>query len=182
MPSRSAEKLTSLDEYLVFEEGQATRHEFVAGQIYAMAVGTAAHAELIAAILQAVRPAAKRIGCTAVSEFKAKMLSETVYYPDVVITCERLENNALLSRAPCILFEVLSSSTEIVDTREKRSEYLRLPSLNLYAIVSQSERKVDAYRRLGSQFVLEVYRDAETLDLPGFGELSLNAIYDGIVS
>lgn len=182
MSTRSAEKLTSLDEYLAFEGSQATRHELVAGQIYAMAGGTAAHAELIASILQAVRPLAKRSGCTAVSEFKAKMLSDTVYYPDVLVTCEKLDNEAMLSRAPCILFEVLSSSTEVIDTREKRSEYLRLPSLNLYALVSQSERRVDVYRRTSSQFVLETYRDNDAIDLPGFGNLSLNAIYDGILA
>ena len=48
---------------------------------------------------------------------------------------------------PCLIVEVLSPSTEILDRREKRLNYQTLPSLQEYVLVSQKELKLEVYRK-----------------------------------
>jgi Uma2 family endonuclease len=69
------------------------------------------------------------------------------YYPDVVVTCNPQDNQKFFLTDPCLVIEVLSPSTESIDRREKWLEYQNLSSLKEYVLVSQSEMKVEIYRR-----------------------------------
>ena len=75
---------------------------------------------------------------------------ERYLYPDVVVTCGRelfedAENDILLN--PLVIIEVLSPSTEVYDRGEKFLAYQTIPSLREYALVSQSPRRWEIYRR-----------------------------------
>ena len=48
---------------------------------------------------------------------------------------------------PIALVEVLSPSTEAYDRREKVSHYRRVPSLQVYVLVSQEERRIEVNTR-----------------------------------
>lgn len=81
-----------------------------------------------------------------------------------------------------VIVEVLSQSTRRIDEGEKRDSYMSIPSLSLYLLVEQDSPLVIAFRRTGSGFVREVYRQLDQAIRIDELEISLplNEIYDGL--
>lgn len=82
---------------------------------------------------------------------------------------------------PRVVVEVLSPSTEDYDRGGKRLFYQLLPSLREYVLVSQDQRAIDVWRRVGEDWVRSSYRpgDAERrvrLDSIDF-ELDVDELY-----
>ncbi|HWO26084.1 MAG TPA: Uma2 family endonuclease [Kofleriaceae bacterium] len=136
------------DEYLVWEREQPEKHEFFHGEVFAMAGGSPRHNALcgrVIALASAVLP-----GCAVLtSDQRVTMASQGRYvYPDVSIVCGGLElesGDVLLN--PTILVEVLSATTEQYDRGLKWEGYQRIASLADYVLVSQTEPRVEHYRR-----------------------------------
>ena len=70
-----------------------------------------------------------------------------LYYPDLVLACDPTDREPLYVRRPCLLVEVLSPSTEHIDTREKLLAYRLLPSLREYLLLRQDSLQADLYQR-----------------------------------
>jgi Uma2 family endonuclease len=136
------------DEYLAWEREQPSKHEFFRGEVFAMAGGSPRHnalgGRIIAAAIRALPDCA-----VLTSDQRVTMSSRDRYvYPDVSIVCGGLELEAggvLMN--PTILVEVLSSTTEQYDRGLKWEGYQRIPSLADYVLVSQSEPRIEHYRR-----------------------------------
>ena len=143
------------DEYLAYERDSELKHEFEAGEIFAMAGGSPRHSALasrVSAALENTRPA----GCTAFqSDMRIRVLATgRATYPDASMVCGEIELDAADSSGttitnPTLLVEVLSPSTEEVDRGSKWRDYQLIPSLQEYVLVSQDAR-VEVYRRLTS--------------------------------
>jgi Uma2 family endonuclease len=143
------------EEYLAYERDSALKHEFEAGEIFAMAGGSPRHSALasrISAALENTRPA----HCTAFqSDMRIRILATgKATYPDASMVCGPIEldtadRSGTTITNPLLLVEVLSPSTEEVDRRSKRQDYQRIPSLQEYVLVSQ-EPRVEIYRRSAS--------------------------------
>jgi Uma2 family endonuclease len=113
--------LLSVEEYLEFEENSAMRHEYVAGEIFAMSGASVAH-ELIAGNVFAAFHAHLRGGpCNAfMANLKVHLKvdrNEFFYYPDVLVACGLGPENRYCAN-PRLVVEVLSPSTQSVDRRE----------------------------------------------------------------
>ncbi len=82
------------------------------------------------------------------------------FIPDVVMSCgDRVDGDAIALDEPVILVEVLSPSTEYVDTGLKLESYLALPSLQHYLIVASAARRIVHHRRWnGDQFLTAIIR------------------------
>lgn len=143
------------EEYLAFERDSDTKHEFVAGEISAMAGGNARHSALAfrigGALYNALLP-----GCTAFqSDMRLRVLATgRATYPDVSMVCGPIEFDPADPRQttitnPTLLIEVLSPTTEEVDRGDKWRDYQRIPSLQEYVLVSQDPR-IEIYRRMAS--------------------------------
>jgi Uma2 family endonuclease len=140
------------EEYLAYESDSDLKHEFDAGEIFAMAGGSPRHSALasrISAALENARPS----GCTAFqSDMRIRVLATgRATYPDVSMVCGPIELDAADGSGttitnPTLLIEVLSPSTEEVDRGTKWRDYQRIPSLQEYVLVSQDAR-VEIYRR-----------------------------------
>src|SRR5258708_31938319 len=143
------------DEYLAYERDSELKHEFEAGEIFAMAGGSPRHSALasrISAALENTRPP----GCTAFqSDMRVRVLATgRATYPDVSMVCGPIEldtadRSGTTITNPTLLVEVLSPSTEEVDRGSTRRDYQLIPSLQEYVLVSQ-ESRVEIYRRLTS--------------------------------
>ena len=143
------------EEYLTYERDSELKHEFEAGEIFAMAGGSPRHSALasrISAALENTRPP----GCTAFqSDMRIRVLATSrATYPDVSMVCGPIELDATDRSSttitnPTLLVEVLSPSTEEVDRGSKWRDYQLIPSLQEYVLVSQDFR-VEIYRRLTS--------------------------------
>jgi Uma2 family endonuclease len=138
----------SFEEYLDFEETSLERHEFVDGNLFIMAGGTARHALLKDAVQRLCYNAVLECGCALfTSDASLKTPSGIGYYPDVLFTCEPFSGKTRVFTAPCILVEVLSESTEHIDRGEKWQQYQTISSLEQYVLLSQDEPKAEVFSR-----------------------------------
>ena len=144
-------------EYIAFErkflpEAEIIRHEYINGELIAMAGASRAHNLITINISTALHSRLRSSGCeTYANEMRVSTPTTTSYfYPDVVVVCEapRFEDDVfdtLLN--PIILVEVLSPSTEAYDRGEKFGHYRQLTSLQEYVLVAQDKVLVEHYRR-----------------------------------
>lgn len=155
MPQPHARHHYTYEEYLAYERDSALKHEFEAGEIFAMAGGSPRHSALasrISAALENTRPT----GCTAFqSDMRVRVLATgRATYPDASMVCGPIElddadRSGTTITNPTLLVEVLSPSTEEVDRGSKWRDYQLIPSLKEYVLVSQ-EPRVEVYRRMPS--------------------------------
>lgn len=142
--------LASIEEYLEGEQHGDTKHEYLAGQVVAMVGATRTHALIAGSLHAALLPAARRKGCQLfMADMKVRIdhADESYfYYPDVVLSCATADKHPLYTALPCLIVEVLSPSTERIDTREKLFAYRLLPSLREYLLLRQDCVQADLYQ------------------------------------
>ena len=147
VPARQSQ--ISIEDYLRGEQSSDIRHEYVAGQVFAMAGAGEAHNRIAGNLFFHLRAATRGTPCGVfISDMKVRVEAhDSFYYPDVMLGCDPADSEPLYKRAPCLIAEVLSPSTEIIDRREKLIAYRALASLRYYLLVSQDRRLVEIYRR-----------------------------------
>lgn len=182
-----AEPITRMSyaEYLEREARSEVRHEFLRGEVYAMAGGTPEHGALAIAFASELRAALRGKPCRVFSSDVRVYVPATGLstYPDLSVVCGRLEThpedpNAVTN--PIVLVEVLSDSTEAHDRGAKAAHYRKLMSLREYVLVSQSEPRIEIMRR-GERGVWELHEASvgESIELASLGvRLSVDAIYE----
>lgn len=137
-------------EYVDLEEESSIRHEYLDGEIYAMAGGTPDHAALAAAVIGLLRAKIPPSCRTFTSNLRIRTVSGLSTYPDAAVVCGRTERAAddpIAVTNPCVLLEVTSSSTEDYDRGEKLKHYRSLPTVQEVLIVSHREPRVTVHRR-----------------------------------
>ena len=132
-------------EYLALEARSPVRHEYIAGEVFAMTGASIRHNIIALNIATALRTHLRGTPCRALMEGVKLYLKEerSYFYPDVMVTCEprllELDAQVQVVDSPVLIVEVLSPSTEGIDRREKLRAYRTLPGLKEYAMVSQDE-------------------------------------------
>ena len=185
---RSPVNLLTVEEYLEFEHDGELRHEYVAGQVYAMAGASEAHNLIVGNIFAILRPHLRGSSCRAfVSDMKVKVKMQQAYifyYPDLLVTCNPNDSKKYFKTSPSLIVEVLSNSTETTDKREKRLNYQTIDSLQEYVLISQDEIKVEIYRKdnQGNWTVESLGKD-DNLHLDSVGlTLTMANIYEDVFS
>src|SRR3954470_21049245 len=158
-------------EYLALEASSNVKHEFLGGQIYAMAGGTPEHAALAAAVIGLLFPQLRGRGCRAYdADLRVRTRSGLATYPDVTVICgptERDENDPQAVTNPALIIEVLSRSTEKYDTGDKFEHYKTLSSLRQYVLVSHRDRSLEVWtREHDNRWRSTIVREGATADLP----------------
>ncbi len=117
--TEASERSFSFDEYLQLEEVSNTKHEFVRGEIYAMASATPRHATVAVAVAVASQLHQNLSGgsCRAYSSDLRIRVTATglVTYPDVTVVCGDMQTDPASDTTvvnPTVVVEVLSASTE----------------------------------------------------------------------
>lgn len=178
----------TVDEYLAIEAASGTKHEYVNGEIVAMAGASPQHSAIVAGLTTAVRVALAAAGrrCVTFSPDTRVRISETgLYaYPDVTVVCDRpqhdLQENPPSLLNPLVIFEVLSDTTEAYDRGAKYAHYRSRATLQEYVLVSSSERRVDVLRRgEGGWWQSAIFTGSASVPLASLGiEVPLTAIYE----
>lgn len=142
----------SYAEYVAAEVGAEVKHEYLRGEVWAMAGGTPEHGALTASVITLLGSASRGKPCRIFSSDVRVRVQATdlATYPDVSVVCGRLELAPEDDRAiinPVLLVEVLSDSTEAYDRGEKAAHYRRISSLREYLLVSQHEPRLELFRR-----------------------------------
>jgi Uma2 family endonuclease len=175
--------LPNLEQYLEFEQNSLVRHEFVDGFVFEMAGATQAHNLISGNIFVVLKLAAKGKPCRVFQSDMKLLVDGKVYYPDVFVTCNAEDDGKNIKQFPCLILEVLSSSTKDIDRSEKWESYQKLPSLEMYALVHQDKARVEVYKRLPDQtWHYTVLEREQKLDLPCAGvSTTLAEIYEDVL-
>ena len=162
----------SESDYLAYEAQSPVRHEYIAGEIFAMTGASIRHNVIAGNLFAELRTHLKGTPCRALIEgVKLRLRKEQSYfYPDVMVTCEdrlqELDSQQQIVEAPLVVIEILSPTTEATDRREKLRAYLTLPSLKEYLLVSQEQAQVEIYRRRGDiGWDIITYEPGDTVEI-----------------
>ncbi|CAG0951818.1 hypothetical protein ANRL3_00286 [Anaerolineae bacterium] len=146
MNLKYAEKITEAG-YLQGELLADTKHEYIDGEVYAMAGASENHNLLALNMAGELRSKLKGTPCrTFMSDMKVKAW-EAFFYPDVMVVCERDNENEYYKNSPVIVVEVLSKTTRKFDQTVKRLRYQALPSLEEYVLIEQDRGEIVVFRR-----------------------------------
>jgi Uma2 family endonuclease len=141
----------TVEEYLKFEEKSPTRHEYVNGLVYAMSGASMAHNRIVSRLHIALEKHLRGGPCEAfLQDLKLKLTPDSdkfFYYPDVMVSCDRSGWYKKWITNPRLVIEVLSTSTQHIDHREKATIYRRIESIDEYVIVAQHSPQLTIYRR-----------------------------------
>lgn len=140
-------RFISIEEYLAGELLADTKHEYIDGDVYAMAGASKNHESIAGNVLAEIRQHLKNTPCRPFgSDVKVKV-GKQFFYPDVMVVCEDNTDNPYYTESPILVVEVLSKSTRRTDETIKRTAYQSLPSVQEYVLIEQDFVDVEVCRR-----------------------------------
>lgn len=137
-------------DYLTGEEVSTIRHEYMDGQVYAMAGASDKH-NLISSNANAFLNQNLPDECEVfVADMKVRISLPRkllFYYPDVVVSCADDDRETYYREKPCLVIEVISPSTKRQDRFEKFWAYQQIPTLQEYLLLEQDVMEATLFRR-----------------------------------
>lgn len=176
----------SVADYLVWEERQECKHEFIDGEIIEMTGGTLTHTRIktnIGGLFYTILDFSRYVLCN--SDMRLRIDPTRYVYPDFTIVKgePRLEDESELTLLnPVFVVEVTSPTSASRDRVDKLGFYLDVPSIDAYLIVDQDRIRADLYVRAEDGWFVRVFDepgDMIPLDVLEC-ELPLADIYRGI--
>ncbi|MBL8922940.1 MAG: Uma2 family endonuclease [Myxococcaceae bacterium] len=177
--------LLSYEEYLALEASTPeTRHEYLRGEVWAMAGGTPEHALYATNFISLIRTSLKGKPCAPYgSDLRVRVeATDRTTYPDGIVICGPREvstrdQNAIVN--PTLILEVTSDGTEAEDRGEKFAHYRHLASLQEYVIVSHRQQRIEVYRREAASWGLREYRPGTEVELASLGvRVAVSGVYE----
>jgi Uma2 family endonuclease len=138
-------------EYLVFERTSDVKHEFFAGEVFAMTGASEAHNLICANMITTLKNQLRGRPCKVYpSDMRVKIEAARLYtYPDISVVCGEAQfADEMLDTLvnPMVIIEVLSPSTERYDRGKKFQQYRDLPSLQEYVLITQDGPRIERFR------------------------------------
>jgi Uma2 family endonuclease len=138
------------EEYFALEERAECRSEYIDGEIFAMAGGTANHNRITTDTVLALHSKLENKGCeTFIHDLRVQLQANRRYsYPDVVIVCGKLEfvkNRKDTITNPLVIIEVLSDSTKDYDRGSKFAAYREIQTLREYILIEQDRVHIESF-------------------------------------
>jgi Uma2 family endonuclease len=160
-------------EYLQYEQDSPIKHEYIDGEVYAMAGTTDTHNIIALNLATLIRNHLRGTNCRIFfADIKASIEAKNCfYYPDLLITCNPEDREtSTYKRFPKLIIEVLSSATvraasafaEAFDRGDKFNDYQTLPSLEEYILVNSKRQRIEIFRRQENNiWTFETYSTAQ---------------------
>lgn len=170
-------------DYLRLEAESSTRHEYLEGEIVAMAGGTPEHAALAMAIGRQFGNQLEGKACRVFSsDLRVRVLATGLTtYPDVTVICgpsERDPEDSATVVNPTVVVEVTSESSEAYDRGAKHDHYRSIPSLAAIVVVSHREPLVEVTTRGASDWTKQEFRAGDRAVIAAIGvEFDVTALY-----
>ena len=140
-------------QYLAFERSALdVKYEFFDGEAFAMVGAGRNHNRINVNLTVELggKFKADKSSCNLFSNDMRVKIAENYVYPDIVIYCgdaEFEDNEFDTLTNPMIIMEILSESTEAFDRGKKFAYYRKIPTLQEYILISQTEYHVEQYIR-----------------------------------
>ncbi|MDS4040880.1 MAG: Uma2 family endonuclease [Candidatus Competibacter sp.] len=171
-------------DYLEWEQRQPERHEYVRGEVFAMAGTTDRHNEISLNFATLLRQHLRGTPCRVfMADVKVRVeAADCGFYPDLQVTCAESDRaDRLVKRFPVLVVEVLSDSTASYDLGDKFAAYQQLDSLREYVLVDQERIRVQVYRRRDGQWWVDSVGPGGRLSLESVGlECPVGVLYEDL--
>ena len=171
------------EEYLAFERTSEEKHEFLAGELFAMSGAKKAHNLVTANLIRLLGNLLLERPCLVFpADMKTHIPSTGLYaYPDVTVVCgepvfQDESEDVLLN--PKLIVEVLSDSAESYDRGEKFEAYQTIESLQDYVLVSPKKARIDCFTRRADGWLLRSFGAGERMVIESLEcELAVDDVY-----
>jgi Uma2 family endonuclease len=172
------------DEFFAWAASKEGRYEFDGFQPVAMTGGTVGHAIIIRNISRALDQRLRGSRCQSLGpEAGIATVGSAVRYPDGLVTCAKLDGDALTVPGVVVVFEALSANTSRTDRIIKVREYAAVASIRRYVILESTSVGLTVLERAGPD---EAWRATtlttdDILRMPEIdSEIPVAAFYDGM--
>lgn len=174
----------SVENYLALDNNsQDARYEYFDGEVRMLASGSTYHSALISRLGAVLERALENGSCWTYNSDMRLELSEFYYvYPDLCVSCDESDQEFEHSIFhPCIVVEVLSPSTEMIDRGEKMRCYLEHPTIQEYIIVDSLSIWVEVYHREDDGWKLRIYGPNDAVKIVHLDiQFSVETLYRGM--
>ena len=143
-------RLMTAEEFLAWDATQAVKHEFLHGEVFAMAGASERHITVVGNLYIALRQHLRGTPCRPLPSCMLLKVerADCFFYPDLLVTCgETTATHQLYKTDARLVIEVLSPSTAAFDRGDKFAAYRLLPSFSEYLVVDADQRRCDLYRK-----------------------------------
>jgi Uma2 family endonuclease len=185
MATHSQKSYMTMEEYFELCRNSPDIHyEYIDGQAVMLAGGSLNHARIAKNIIVALEKFLYGRSCqTFTSDAIVKLPSGRCVLPDVTVTCDERdhEDNEYLLY-PCVIFEVLSPSTEAIDRGRKFTFYQECLTVQEYVLISSQEPLIEIFHRENDHmWTYRIFKNREEILLQSLGiSLRVKDIYQNV--
>ncbi len=173
-------------EYVGLERTSGSKHEFVRGELFAMAGGRRAHNLVAGNVTRLLGNALLGRPCLVFnSDMRVRTGDGVGTYPDASALCGKptfsdSTEDELLN--PSVIVEVLSESTERYDRGDKFEHYRSIASFDTYVLVSSSRSHVEVFSRgADGAWSFREFGSGQVISLGSIGvELTVDELYSKV--
>jgi Uma2 family endonuclease len=173
----------SFRDYLQVEEMSGVKHEYLDGEIYAMAGRSLLHAALSGSILAMLHRQLSGRCRVYTSDLRVRVRATGLAsYPDVTVVCGPIETDTENKDTvvnPSLVVEVLSPATIAYDLGKKFDHYAQMPSLKAVVYVWQDQPRIEVRERVGNVWRTSVTESEGTAAISALDcRLDVDSLYD----
>ena len=178
-------KKISVADYLESEKISQIKHEYIDGEVYAMAGTSKNHNRVIKNILRKLENHLNGSDCEPfIVDIKVRVEKmNRFYYPDLVVVCGEDNEDEYYAVKPKLIGEVLSPRTSLTDRREKMFAYKEIEFLEEYVLIEQDRIYAEIYRRRENDDLCDwiEFETGEEIEFASVNfKMPMTEIYEGI--
>ena len=177
----SQPRFMSIEEFRALEQADPdTKYEYIDGQAYMMAGGSADHARVSSNMVRALEDALGDCPCLVYnSDLHVRIGLSRLTLPDVTVTCDQRDMGKVTEiRSPRVVVEVLSDSTEAYNRGAKFALYRACPTVQEYVLVATKYQAVEVFRRTLRVWEYQEYGPDDEVELTSIGvRFPVSALY-----
>ena len=174
------------EDYLEIERISPIKHEYLQGQIVAMAGASKAHVIITGNVSAQLVTHLRGKNCIAyATDMKVRLPALNLfYYPDLAVTCDdrdRISDEDFILH-PKLIVEVLSDSTEAFDRGDKFADYKTIPEFEEYVLIHQKQILSERFERKSDNlWIPQIYRTGDMIEFSSIGfSCPIEALYENI--
>ncbi len=174
------------EDYLEIERISPIKHEYLQGQIVAMAGASKAHVIITGNLSAQLVTHLRGKNCIAyATDMKVRLPALNLfYYPDLAVTCDdrdRISDEDFILH-PKLIVEVLSDSTEAFDRGDKFADYKTIPEFEEYVLIHQKQILSERFERKSDNlWIPQIYRTGDMIEFSSIGfSCPIEALYENI--
>ncbi len=157
------------EDYLEIERISPIKHEYLQGQLIAMAGASKAHVIITGNLSALLVNHLRGKGCIPYGmDMKVRLPDLKIfYYPDLAVTCDDRDRTSTedFILHPKLIIEVLSDSTEAFDRGDKFNDYKAISELQEYVLIHQNQVLVERFQRKSDNLWLpQIYQTGDTIE------------------